>query len=76
MYQRGEHVPQDAATASRLFARACDADDAEGCYELAVAVEAGSGLAADAVRARELFRKACAGGSDLACRRVAGTSGN
>jgi TPR repeat protein len=67
-YLEGLAVPEDPAQAARLFAKACDADDGQGCYELASALQEGEGVAHDAKQATTLLRKACDLGYDNACR--------
>ena len=59
----------DAARAASFLERACEGGDAEGCYDLGVAYEKGTGVKADRRRAAELSKKACQLGFERACPR-------
>ena len=59
----------DPAKAAGFLDQACQAGDAEGCHDLGVSYEKGSGVPRDPRRAAELLRKACAMGFAQACAR-------
>lgn len=64
--QLGTHgVPKDAARARTFYNRACDHNDPEGCYSLALMLASGS--PSDRVRSSQLLRSACAATHGSAC---------
>lgn len=58
---------KDFTRAAEFYAKACDGDDAESCYELAVLYDEAKGVAYDPSRSATLFRRACDGGFAKAC---------
>lgn len=59
----------DYRRASELYAKSCEAGDAEACYELGVLYDEAKGVPYDPVRRSDLFRRACAAGFARACGR-------
>jgi uncharacterized protein len=60
--------PADAKRAAELFQRGCESGSLDGCYNLALAYRDGDGVPRNKLRADEIFSKACAMGSDAACK--------
>jgi TPR repeat protein len=60
-------VAKDEALGARLFQRACDLGDAEGCNKLGLAFESGEGVPVDYGRAMDLFTRACSAGAAEGC---------
>jgi len=67
LYDEGQGVAKDAATAARYYAKACDADFASGCHNLAIDYHTGEGVAADANKAAFYERRACDRGDAAGC---------
>jgi TPR repeat protein len=63
-------VVADPARAYRLYDRSCELGYAAGCYNAALLLELGRGVAKDVDRARELYAKVCQMGSNTACERA------
>lgn len=59
--------PADMGGASDWLARGCELDAGHGCGELALILECGLGVDADAARAAELYAQACAAETRAAC---------
>lgn len=58
--------------AAQYFGRACERNDFSGCFRWAGYLESGVGASEpDTVFVQKLYRKACAGGIEAACARVA-----
>lgn len=51
----------------RLYQRACELEDANGCFNLAAAFRAGEGVERSASEALKYFRRACDRGMNKAC---------
>jgi len=51
----------------RLYRRACELEDADGCFNLAAAFRAGEGVERSASEALKYFRRACDRGMNKAC---------
>jgi TPR repeat protein len=63
----------ELADAQDLYEDGCDDGRAASCYQLGVLYDTGRGLpAADPARGRELFERACQGGSTKACSEISG----
>jgi len=60
-------VDKDNLAAAKLYGAACDAEDADGCKDLADMFMGGKGIVADRRKALELYRKACDGDNEDAC---------
>lgn len=60
-------MPEDVLRAIGLFARACEANVAEGCAELGALLYEGRRVPRDLERARGLLHKACDAGVSAAC---------
>jgi hypothetical protein len=60
----------DFTAAAGFFGRGCEAGDATSCAQLATAHVLGRGVARDAARARQLYKKACDAGEKSACEAV------
>ena len=60
-------MPPDFAKAAQYSQRACDADDAMACANLAFMHELGQGFEIDAKKAQELFDRACLLGEASVC---------
>jgi TPR repeat protein len=58
------------ASAYRLYERSCKLGHPGGCYNQALLLEAGRGVARDANRARDLYASICNAGSGTACERA------
>jgi TPR repeat protein len=75
--QRGGGVSThtvELADALDLYEDGCDDGRAASCYRLGLLYDTGRGLpAADPVRGRELFERACQGGSFAACSKLSGS---
>jgi uncharacterized protein len=67
MYQDGQGVPADQARANALYQKACDADQRDGCYNIAFVYGNGVGVPVDQARATELLIKSCQLGLQKAC---------
>ncbi len=63
-------VPKDDAEAARLYERACELKWPAGCYNLAIMLEDGRGVAQDLKRASDLYQMACAAGARLSCEKA------
>ncbi len=59
LYENGDGVERNPATAVELYARSCASDNEIGCFNQARAVERGIGGPPDPARARELFEPLC-----------------
>jgi len=71
VYANGlEGVERDPMFAAVLIERSCDRGSARGCGELALMYDDGRAVPHDAVRARELYERACRGGYEEACAHV------
>lgn len=68
MLTAAEH-PDAMGAASDWLARSCALDPSHGCGELALIIECGLGVDADAARAAELYQRACEGENRAACQR-------
>ena len=58
----------DLAAAARFYDTACEADDGESCYELALLYEEGNGVDRDPDHGAELMRRACKLGFQKSCK--------
>ena len=67
MYENGEGVAQDYATAFDLYTRGCDGANAQACSNLGVMQLFGRGVPENLSAALKLFEKACAGGFANGC---------
>jgi TPR repeat protein len=67
VFLNGSGVEADPAKAATFLDRACAGGDGEGCNDLAVAYEKGTGVTRDRRRSVELFKKACELGFQGAC---------
>jgi len=67
MYDAGDDVAQDFATAAALFSKACDASNAEGCVFLGTSYLNGAGVSKDVDKARNAFKLGCTLGSQHGC---------
>ncbi len=65
--ERGKSDPHDPK-APQNIARACDRNDGEACYWLALQVRDGAGVTQDAERTKELMTNSCESGFEKACR--------
>jgi len=54
------------------FARACEGQNAEGCFELGDLYSRGQGVSADTARAAGLYQQACSLGNKPACQALGG----
>ena len=65
------HLPATASESVRNHARSCDAEDAVGCYALAIVYSLGEdtrqGVERDDAHSQALFEVACNGGIPEAC---------
>ncbi|MBL0218771.1 MAG: sel1 repeat family protein [Myxococcales bacterium] len=70
--REGLGVAKDEAKSVVLYQRACDADEALSCVNLAMMYETGrDGLAKDEPRARTLYERGCTGGNAPGCTNLA-----
>jgi TPR repeat protein len=69
-------APFDAVRTTDLLTRACDAGDAEVCFDLALDLAGGRKLPPDRPRAYELFLRACEGGDRRGCKWLADNFGD
>jgi uncharacterized protein len=67
MFLDGKGGDTNAFKARTLYAKACDAEDAKGCYNMGLMLEGGIGGKADLTRSKILFAKACRLGNKTAC---------
>ena len=58
---------EDFPSAAKYYAKACELNDAESCYELGILYDEAKGVPYDPVRSATLFRRACDGGLAKAC---------
>ncbi|HEV7238816.1 MAG TPA: PDZ domain-containing protein [Thermoanaerobaculia bacterium] len=58
---------EDFTSAAKYYAKACEGEDAESCYELGVLYDEAKGVPYDPVRSAALIRRACDGGFAKAC---------
>jgi TPR repeat protein len=58
---------RDYGAALQVLTQACTLQDPNGCHELGVLHQYGRGVAPSAVRAAELYERACAGGVSNSC---------
>lgn len=63
----GKGMPKDHPRGMAYFAKACDADDVNGCENAADHYKKGLGVPRDVKKASELYAKACKLGSKEAC---------
>ena len=57
----------DFAVANEMFEKSCNLGDAQGCANLGIMYDQGSGVKQDATKARELYEKGCEGKISNAC---------
>jgi TPR repeat protein len=62
-----ESIEADPARAYLLYEKACALDDPGGCWNTAVLLESGRGVAKDIARAKAFYEKVCRMGSKSAC---------
>ena len=67
MYYKGQGVMQDYKTAIKLFKKACDKGDAQGCYNLGVMYANGYGVRQNYKTAKEFLGEACDMGLQVGC---------
>ena len=60
---------EDYRRAAEFYDKACNGNDAEACFELALLYDEAKGVPFDPARSSDLFRRACAGGFTAACSR-------
>jgi TPR repeat protein len=63
----GTGIQRDEVRARAVYAKACDAQDPDPCYDLAGMLQSGRGGPADAAAARARLAQACKGGVPRAC---------
>ena len=68
--QGGGRIDRDMDKAVKLFRRACAAEEAEGCANLATALLEGDGAARDPAQAAKVLDKACQAKLGRACARL------
>lgn len=69
-YAGGTFTAADHAKAATLYKKACDADNATGCYALATFIRHGWGTKANAFEADDTLKKACDLGNATACKEL------
>lgn len=70
LHERACGVPESAqsvAEAVKLYRKACEADDRDGCNLLAGMYRKGKGVEQDVDRAVQLYRAGCDAANDMAC---------
>lgn len=58
---------KDYVKAKDLWIKACDGENADGCFNLGVLYDDGHGVKQDYFKAKELYAKACNGGNAGGC---------
>lgn len=54
--------------AAQQFKKACDGENASGCYNLGFLYENGQGVKQNYFKAKEFYGKACDGGVEIGCK--------
>jgi TPR repeat protein len=67
MYEKGEHVAVDVATAAQLYQRACYVGAGDACYGLAQLYAEGRGVKKDDAQAKGFLEQGCRNGGARAC---------
>jgi TPR repeat protein len=66
----GLGVSKDQGKANRLFQKACDGGQMNGCANLGYSYWIGRGVSRDRQKGSRLLKKACDGGNDWACKKL------